>query len=127
MPEMRYFYAEKSLSLVSFTSDQALEITEEQAVALENIGAAKMAAGSSGRGDLGPICLLVRGPGNGWIETVEGNCPHCGCMAKLHIKTHRGEPPLTLENYDWGTQCTGCGCRVDIPHGKVESILGEVS
>lgn len=76
--------------------------------------------------------VFLPGPGNCWIETVEGNCPHCGCMAKLHTKTHRKPWPDSRSeewslpsSWDYGTKCTGCGCRVDIPHGKVESILGE--
>lgn len=107
-------------------------ITDEQAQALENTGAAHVATGASGgvpscgniAGIVGhdpnqPWMIMMPGPGNCWIETVEGNCTHCGCQARLHVKKLRSD----VYPGDWGTLCD-CGCRVDIPYGKVDAVLG---
>jgi hypothetical protein len=98
--------------------ERCREITEEQAQALENTGAGHVVRGNN------EGFFMMPGPGNCWIETVEGNCPHCGCMAKLHTKRNRDFTAPIESGWDWGTECTGCGCREDIPHGKVESVLG---
>lgn len=118
-------------------------ITEEQCKALENTGAAHVATGASGGdpnrlGDKGIVghdpdrawIVMMRGPGNCWIETVEGNCPSCGCAARLHEKKHRKPWPSSRSaewslpsSWDYGTLCP-CGCTVDIPHGRPEAVLG---
>lgn len=125
MPEVRCFYTDSKERRYPVLHDMR-EITDEQVRALENTGAAHLAYGSCWGEDVaGPYMVFVPGPGNCWIETVEGNCPHCGCMAKLHVKRSRDFSASIESAWDWGTLCTGCDdCRVDIPHGKVESVLG---
>lgn len=118
-------------------------VTEEQCKALENTGAAHVSHGASGgdpnrlddKGIVGhdpnnAYVIMVDGPGNCWIETVEGNCPACSCPARFHTKNYRKltDDPIKWSmpsSWDYGTLCTGCGgCTRDIPHGSVSAVLG---
>ena len=111
MPEMRYFYAEVHPGLNDPNERNSREITENQARALERTGAAHVASGSTYRETSVPYVVFLPGPGNCWIETVEGSCPQCGCMAKLHTKTYRKPWPDSRSeewslpsSWDYGTK-----------------------
>jgi len=128
-------------------------ISEEACRAMENTGAAHVAYGASGgygsgdRRDIpghdgGPYLVLARGPGNGWLETLEGNCPHCGCAARLHllgwdrpvIAWLKARDPLTSQE-SWvdvlaakkayRIQCQGCNhaCHEMPPHADADQVL----
>lgn len=125
------------------------QISDEAALALERTGAAHASWGSSGGHqhapeghDGGPWLIMARGPGNSWLETLEGNCPHCGCPARAHLLNWDREvferlkatdpltdttpwPDMLADKTRYRIQCKGCdeACHEMPPHADADRVL----